>query len=186
VSADFNGERLWIVRENTWAENGFSVWAPRQKASDLAQRLAQATATAAAPWIGFETLEVFRVEAGIPRLGADMDETTLPLEANLQHAISYSKGCYIGQEVIARATYRGHINRKLIGLVLGNELPPPRADLLRDGKRVGGLTTAVHSPSQGSVIALAYLHRDCWEPGTRVEVANYPAGATVHALPFSR
>ncbi|MGQ0506437.1 MAG: CAF17-like 4Fe-4S cluster assembly/insertion protein YgfZ [Myxococcaceae bacterium] len=133
--------------------------------------------------IHFDTLEALRIEAGVPRFGQDMDETTIPLEANLIRAIDYNKGCYIGQEVIARATFRGHMNRKLTGLVL-NEMPAPRAELRREEKKVGWITSAVKLPDRTDIIALGYVHRDSLEPGTSLEVAGSNDKATVHALPF--
>jgi folate-binding protein YgfZ len=133
---------------------------------------------------GFDALEILRVEEGIPRFGQDMDERTIPMEANLEAAINYDKGCYIGQEVIARATYRGHVNKKLCGLILGDALPSAGAALRRGDKSVGWMTSAVQSPGVGKAIALGYVQRDSLEPGTRLEVEGYPEGAVIHALPF--
>jgi folate-binding protein YgfZ len=179
VRQSFSGTPLWILRDETWGDGGFSLWMPTVAASGLAERLDK---TAPARWVGFEAAEILRVEAGTPRFGADMDEHTLPLEANLERAIHYNKGCYIGQEVIARATYRGHVNRKLTGFLLGDALPPARAELLREGKKVGWLTSAVLSPVERRAIALGYLQRDLIEPGTKIEVAGYPVSATVRSL----
>jgi folate-binding protein YgfZ len=113
-----------------------------------------------------------------------MDERTIPMEANLEAAISYDKGCYLGQEVIARATFRGHVNKKLCGLVLGGALPSARAELRRGDKSVGWITSGVQSPGMGKAIALGTVQRDSLEPGTRLEVEGYPEGAITHALPF--
>ena len=115
-----------------------------------------------------------------------MDERTLPPEAVLEaRAISYNKGCYVGQEIIERIRSRGHVNRRLTGLLLDGALPPAGAKLLRDGKEVGVITTAVESPTLGRAIALGYLRREHWQPGTRLEVEG-GATAAVAELPFVR
>ncbi len=145
----------------------------------------EALRAAGATPVGFEALEAARISAGVPRFGQDMDETTIPLEAELKRAIDYQKGCYIGQEVIARGTFRGQMARKLSGLVLGGAaLPPPRAELYRGEKKVGWITSAVKLPDRAEAIALGYVHRDSLTPGTALEVKGHPDPATVHALPF--
>ncbi len=143
-----------------------------------------ALTTEGAKPLGFEALELLRVEAGVPRFGQDLVETTIPLEANLQHAISYNKGCYIGQEVIARATFRGHMNRTLAGFLLGDSEAPKGAELMREGKKVGWLTTVVRSPRLGQWVALGYVRREV-EPGTALQLGEGPATATVQPLPFA-
>jgi folate-binding protein YgfZ len=135
--------------------------------------------------LGFEALEQLRVEAGVPRYGQDMVDTTIPLEANLASAISYNKGCYIGQEVIARATFRGHMNRKLAGLLLGDADAAPGTELKVGDRKVGWITSVVRSPLKGQRVALGYVHRDFLEPGTQLTLGAGPASATVSALPFA-
>ncbi|HSP81223.1 MAG TPA: glycine cleavage T C-terminal barrel domain-containing protein [Myxococcaceae bacterium] len=134
--------------------------------------------------VGWRVMEELRVEAGVPRYGQDLVDTTIPLEADLSHAISYNKGCYIGQEVIARATFRGHMNRKLAGLVLGEAEAAPGTELKKEGKKVGWLTSVVRSPRKGQYVALGYVHRDHLEPGTVLTVGEGPAEATVVHLPL--
>jgi folate-binding protein YgfZ len=158
---------------------GLDLLVPRARLGELFEKLAGAGAVP----VGLETWEVLRVEAGIPRFGQDMEETTIPLEANLERAINYQKGCYIGQEVIARATFRGQMSRKLVGLLLGDQQPEPKTELRRGEKKIGWLTSVVRSPARGQVVALGYVHRDSLEPGTQVQIAG--AGeATVQALPL--
>lgn len=131
--------------------------------------------------------EILRIEAGVPRYGVDVDEERLPIEANLDRAVSYTKGCYLGQEPIARLSARGHVNRRLQGLRLslkqGAPLPE-RGAALHHGSRdsAGSITSAVRSPRHGA-IALGYVHRTLWEPGTELTL---PGGiiATVTPLPF--
>jgi folate-binding protein YgfZ len=154
---------------------GVDLLVPRAQLQATFERLKGEGATP----IGFRAWETLRIENGVPRFGQDMDESTIPLEANLERAIHYSKGCYIGQEVIARATFRGHMNRKLTRLLLGALQPAPRTELLRNGKKVGWITSAVPSPTLGQVIALGYVHRDSLEPGTKLDLPDAPGAATV-------
>jgi folate-binding protein YgfZ len=133
---------------------------------------------------GWEALEVLRVERGTPRYGVDMDERTIPLEANLERALHYQKGCYIGQEVIARATFRGHMNRRLVGLLLGKAEPKPRTELFFGERKVGFVTSVVHSERLGQHLALGYVHRDALKPGTALRLAGEAGAATVQTLPF--
>jgi folate-binding protein YgfZ len=134
------------------------------------------------PQVDEATYEVLRVEAGVPRYGADMTEATIPLEANLTRALHYQKGCYIGQEVIARATYRGHMNKKLSGLLLGSAEPASGTELKRGDKKVGFVTSVVRSVAKEQNIALGYVHREAQEPGTELDCGGQKA--VVAALPF--
>lgn len=118
------------------------------------------------------TLEVLRVEKLVPLFGVDMTEVTIPLEANLDHAINYKKGCYIGQEVIARATYRGQMNKKLVQLLVGEAVPERKTELKQGERKVGWITSVVKSPKHGQHLALGYVHRDFLAPGTKFEMAG--------------
>jgi folate-binding protein YgfZ len=132
-------------------------------------------------------LDVARIEAGIPVYGRDMTPETLPIEANLEAAISYTKGCYIGQEVIARIEARGHVNRKLTGLLLhGDRLPEPGAKIVSPQREVGWITSVAFSPARQQNVALGYVRREVLAPGTRLEVhtPDSTVEATVEALPF--
>lgn len=135
------------------------------------------------PTLSPATYEVLRVEAGVPLFGVDMTEATIPLEANLEKAIHYQKGCYIGQEVIARATYRGQMNKRLVGLLLADAAPAPGTELRLGDKRVGRLTSVVTSQRAGQNVALGYVHRDHLTPGTTLDVAS-GGRAQVQPLPF--
>lgn len=137
--------------------------------------------------VGDEEWEVLRIEAGRPRYGVDVDEDRLILEAGMDDAVSLTKGCYLGQEVVARATSRGHINRKLVGLRLDGEGPASAgARLSGPGRDDAGLvTSSVMSPRFGA-IALGYVHRSLWDPGTELELHDGARSrkARVVALPF--
>jgi len=132
------------------------------------------------------TLEIVRVEHGVARVGVDTAEKTIALEARLGAAISFSKGCYLGQETIERATARGGLKKKLFGLrIEGDRLPATGSAIMLDGKEVGRLTSVVKSPRLG-IIGLSILHHSVWTAGTRVAIVE-AAGegvARVCELPF--
>lgn len=131
-----------------------------------------------------DTYEVLRIEAGTPEYGKDIDETNLPQEVGRDsRLLSFTKGCYLGQEPVVRIRDLGHVNRVLLGLKLeGREVPPGGTVVHRDGKEIGKVTSAAFSPKLDSAIALAYIRRGHQEPGTTVTVNERPA--TVAALPF--
>lgn len=139
--------------------------------------------TPSLPHVDEATYEVLRVEGGVPKWGVDLTETTIPLEANLERAIHYQKGCYIGQEVIARATYRGQMAKRLTGLLLDEQAPARGTELRRGEKKVGFVTSVVRSGLLDQFIALAYVHRDSLEPGTELELSS-GGKALVVGLPF--
>jgi folate-binding protein YgfZ len=132
------------------------------------------------PTAGEETAECLRIEAGRPRLGLDMGASTIPQEANLnERAVSFTKGCYVGQETVARLHYKGKPNRHLRGLRLTE--PAAHGDPIRLGeKEVGTVGSACVSPTHGP-IALALIRREA-APGDEVTVGDSPA--TVTDLPF--
>jgi folate-binding protein YgfZ len=137
---------------------------------------------------GHAVLEVLRIEAGRPRWGAELGEDVIPIEAGLlDRAISTTKGCYTGQEVIIRILHRGHVNRHLRGLILGESVPDPGTELFRAGepKTVGRITSACLSPRFGRALALGYVRREI-EPGHVLRTGS-PDGepAEVCALPFA-
>jgi folate-binding protein YgfZ len=135
---------------------------------------------------GMLALEARRIEVGVPRIGLDMDGTTLALEVPVADAISGTKGCYLGQEVIARGTARGHVNRRLVGLLVEGPGPPPGAPLVRDGKEWGHLTSVARR-ADGGLVALGLVRREQWEPGTELAVRHGHAVtlARVAALPLA-
>lgn len=115
--------------------------------------------------VGDEALEALRIQRGIPRWGRELAEDTIPLEANLKEAISYTKGCYVGQEVIAKATYRGAVRRRLVRMEVSSGAKPGAA-LTEGEKQVGRLTSVLDPhPEGGASLALGYLRRDRLEVG---------------------
>jgi len=138
--------------------------------------------------VGFKALNIRRVEAGIPWYEFDMDEKTLPLEAGLdKNAISLTKGCYVGQESVARITYRGQVQRKLAGLIIAGDIPAAKGDkIFKEDREMGWVTSGVLSIALQHPIALGYLRQDALEVGTtlRIDHSGTALEALVSSLPF--
>jgi folate-binding protein YgfZ len=151
-------------------------------ASEDRERLAAALAAAGAPEVTPAAVEILRVEIGIPRFGSEMDAATMPAEAGIvERAVSFTKGCYIGQETVARLHYKGKPNRRLRGLRLSAPTEPG-STLWLDEKEVGRLGGSCVSPAHGP-IALAIVRREA-EPGAELRVGEDGVTARVVDLPF--
>jgi folate-binding protein YgfZ len=171
--ASFAGAPVVVARVSQLGVPGFCVYLEPGRAAELERALVEAGALAAEP----ATIEAARIEAGYPLFGVDMTTDTIPLEAGIEgRAISLSKGCYVGQEVIIRVLHRGHgrVAKKLMALRIDGGLPAAGAKILAADKDVGVITSAADSPRFGS-IALGYVHRDFASPGTSVAV-DTPSG----------
>ncbi|MBM3780093.1 MAG: folate-binding protein YgfZ [Acidobacteria bacterium] len=177
------------VRSDVYGRPSVVVYGPWRPVADEQQlpQLREAEPS------GLEALDVLRIESGVPAFGRDMDTDTIPLEAGLEsRAISFTKGCYVGQELIVRVTQRGggRVVRHLVGLQsdrpLSPDLPLPR-DVQVAGRSVGRLTSTAVSSRLGCAVALATLHRDHLTPGHQVEVADTagPITARVVTLPMT-
>lgn len=171
-------------------EDGFDLFV----AAESAEALWSALAGAGARPVGLGAIETLRIEAGRPRYGADLTEDVIPTEAFeetglMERAVSFGKGCYTGQEVIVRIAHRGHVNKHLRGLLLGDAPAPAAGTRLinpETGKDVGWVTSVAHSPLLGQTVALGYLRREV-EPGATVHLGTTDgAPATVARLPFQR
>jgi folate-binding protein YgfZ len=183
LTAMIDDAPLMIARSPDIGLEGFDLFVPLAAFGDVWERAVAAGATPA----GLDAWEIARVEAGRPEWGIDMDDATIPQEANFEelNAISFTKGCYIGQEVVARVHFRGHVNRHLRGIrAASTDAPPTGAQLIDDGgTHVGDVRSAVASPRLGG-IALAMVRREVapgasltakWESGERhVDVAALP------------
>ena len=137
--------------------------------------------------ISDDLYELLRIEAGIPKYGVDMDETTIVPELGVDGMISYNKGCYIGQEIIARIHFRGHVAKQLTGLILSEQgdlsQGSTTGDLTTsDGKNAGRITSVTFSPKLGKTIALAYVRYEHLADGTELRLDDEPV--KVNALPF--
>jgi aminomethyltransferase len=169
---------------------GFDLFVPAGSRDQLAEKLLAAAAAVGGRACGGRAFDTVRIEAGIPRYGVDMDETNLPLECGLEaRAVTYTKGCYIGQEVINRVHSVGHVNRELRGLRLADALPqlPGRGDkLFHAGKEAGYITSAVSSPWLQANIALGYVRREAIQAGGELtlQTAAGESTAGLVALPF--
>lgn len=137
-----------------------------------------ATADGGGP-IGYTALNALRLEAGIPWFGYDFGEKQIPHEAGLQDShISYTKGCYTGQEIVERVRSRGQVNRvRALFKLDASELPPADAPILFEGKEIGYVTRAAHSPAFESAIAMGYVRREHSEPGATVQIGDATATA---------
>jgi len=166
------GSATTVVRDSAFGMTGFDVYLPAPNAGGLVDALAKAGAvpmTAA-------TAETLRIEAGRPRFAVDMDTDTIPLEAGIEdRAISMTKGCYVGQEVIVRVLHRGHgrVAKKLVWLDVRDAEIPARGDVILAGEQeIGRITSAAFSPQAGAPLAFAYVQRDFIANGTAVAVKS--------------
>lgn len=179
---DFNGVPAHVLRLDGAGVMGFDVVLPVEKKGELMDLLREHGGVLVEP----EAVEVTRIEAGLPVFGQDMTEDTIPLEAGIEdRAISLTKGCYVGQEVIIRVLHRGHgrVARRLVGLTFDPGATPSAGDKLSAGDRdIGALTSVTDSPALDRPIALGYVHRDFVAPGMVLTVNG--AAATVTSLPF--
>jgi folate-binding protein YgfZ len=169
---------------------GFDLFIPTNSLGAVADKLIAAAKSVGGRVCGWDAFETARIEAGIPRFGQDMDETNIPLECGIEaRAVSYSKGCYIGQEVINRIHSIGHVNKELRGLRLADDLKtlPAKGDkLFQEGKEVGYLTSAIKSPTLNANIAVGYVRREANTIGTELTLrtATGETKALISDLPF--
>jgi folate-binding protein YgfZ len=164
---------------------GFDVLCPRARLPALWRQLVAAGAAPA----GLMALDTLRIEAGTAVYGLDIDESNLPHEVGrIETAVSFTKGCYIGQETIARIRTYGHVNRSLVGLRLAERETPDRgAPIHKDGKEIGHITSSVLSPRLGTGLALGYVRRGSEQCGTllEVQVSGRTQKAEVIAMPLA-
>ena len=173
-----------IRRHSPLGLPGYDIVCLRSRAESIWQMLLRAGAKPA----GRAAWEMLRIEAGTPAQGQDIDETTFAPEAGrIAQAISYAKGCYLGQEPIVMARDRGQVNRTLLGVKLPDGPVPHNSTLFRDAKEVGRVTSSVRSPRLGIAVGLAYVRRGNQEPDTllEVDVQGQRHPASVAALPFA-
>ena len=182
------------VRTDTTGEVGYTLYTAAEALVSLWETLMTEGAPFNVQPIGWKALESLRIEAGLPRYGAELTDAVIPLEAELEHAIDFEKGCYIGQEIVARMKYRGHPNRLLRGIEIASDLTaqdchklPLGAPVFNGDKEVGWITSATFAPTLGKSIALGYVRMAVTEAGSRVQIETSDGrvdGAVV-LLPFS-
>jgi folate-binding protein YgfZ len=163
---------------------GYAIWS---RDSNLSHEWDALSHAGVRP-VGRDAMEVLRIEAGIPGFGADMGEDTLALEVAPESAISFTKGCYVGQEIVARGTYVGQVRRKLVGLRIEGDVVPARGDRVsKDSHEVGRVTSAAWSPTFGRVIALGILRLDAVSQDDRLSIGHgdQNLSARIGSLPFA-
>lgn len=167
---------------------GFLIWVHEEPLLDsVRDRLLLEGKDLEATYVGSAVYEMLRIEAGLPVFGHEIDDRFNPLEAGLEALISFNKGCYIGQEVVARLDSYDKVQKRLMGLLLPpGGVPPPGTRLEADGKEAGFVTSATWTPTRKGPIAMAYVRRAHAYPGCRLGLPSEdgPAVAEVVALPF--
>jgi len=188
VERTFRDRAAIVIGSDDFGVAGFEILTD----ATVGDALQEALIAAGAKAISTATADVARVEAGRPVFGRDMDATTIPLEAGIEdRAISLTKGCYVGQEIIIRVLHRGQgrVAKRLAGMVGSAGEGPllPGMRLESAGREIGSVTSAVESPRLRRPIALGYVHRDFSEPGHVLEVRHGDdpvRSVTVVTLPF--
>jgi folate-binding protein YgfZ len=179
--------QLRVIASRWLAMPGYDVIVPADEAGRAWEALVYLGQSRGLLPVGMATLDLLRVEAGWPWFGVDFDDTNLLMESLTRDHVSFTKGCYIGQEVVIRVEHQGHVNKKLCGLrVSGQVVPAGGASILSGDRKVGTVTSAVRSPALKSVIALGTVRREVWDPGTTLRIASgdHFLGAEVSPLPF--
>ena len=170
-----------VARNAHPQSNAFEIWI----AAENADKLWDALISAGAEPVGSEALEMYRIARGIPRYGVDLRERDLPQETGQEHSLNFSKGCYIGQEIVERIRSRGNVHRALIGFEVAGEPPQPGTKIFAADKEVGEITSAARVPfgDGGRTFALGYLRREAATAGSTVKVGEQ--SAMVQSLPFA-
>lgn len=181
------GYKITIVSVNRTAEQGFDIYLPNQGLQNLWDELMKKGSDLRIKPVGYSALNTLRIEAGIPVYGVDMDENNIPIEAGLWDALNFEKGCYVGQEVVARIKWRGHVNWHLLGFESEGEAAPTiGAEIFSQGRKIGRITSSTISPALNKPIALGYIRREYKHPGTSVVINDndHEQKAQVRELPF--
>jgi len=170
-----------IVARDWTNQSGYDVIIPNDEAEAVWQGFLLKGVTP----VGQDALEILRLEAAYPRYGVDVDENTIILEAGYKDAISFTKGCYLGQEVVARATHIGRVNKNLVQFHTDSDhAPSPKSKFQGNGKEAGYVTSAAFSPGLKAVVGLGYAQRDFAKEGTKlvVESAHGPLPTVITKL----
>jgi folate-binding protein YgfZ len=170
-----------MVRGDNSSVESYELWLSPDGVTALRDALNKAGAVS----IGSEALELLRIAAGIPRYGQDIRERDLPQETEQLRAVHFSKGCYIGQEIVERIRSRGNVHRKFTGFEVVGALPAPGTKIQVDGRDIGEITSTASLPFDGGerLVALGYIRREMSAPGKEFQVGD--ARLAVAALPFS-
>ena len=184
--ADATLGEIYLANQSRLGSIGFDLFVPTNSLGAVADKLIAAVTQIDGRACGWRAFETARIEAGIPRFGVDMDETNLPLECGIEErAISYNKGCYIGQEVINRIHSIGHVNRELRALRFADDLKslPTKGDkLFHENKEVGYVTSGVNSSVSGKNIGLGYLRREAAQIGRTISLQTAGQNSLVEII----
>jgi folate-binding protein YgfZ len=179
---------IYCMNQPRLGTTGFDLFVPLNSLGAIADKLIAAAKQFGGRACGWTALETARIEAGIPRFGVEMDESNLPPEAGIDsRAISYTKGCYIGQEVIARIRTYGQVAKALRGLRFADDLDalPVKGDkLFFNGKEVGYVCSAIRSPALQANIGLGYVRRERNQPGTELTLSVNASEKSVRIMPL--
>ena len=188
-----NGVNCKVEKTSFTGEDGHSIYCPSGSMTQLWNYILSAGVDFQLKPFGLNALETLRIEAGIPLFNVDMDEHTIPVEANLDKAISYDKGCYIGQETIARIKFRGHVNKTLTGFLINEDVVPAKGDkvtgLIENTEHeIGIITSSCLSPSLNRPIAMGYIRILHNKPDEviYIEANSKKISAKITNLPFYR
>jgi len=180
VDLTWRGIGISVARETHPSIDSYEIWFASEQADTVWDAL---TAAGAKP-VGSEALEWFRIARGVPRYGLDLSQRDLPQETEQKHALNFTKGCYIGQEIVERIRARAILHRTFTGFLIEGE-PPQAGTKIKDGdKNIGEITSAarVPFPSGERTVALGYLRREFEAPDTAVQVGEQKA--IVQSIPF--
>jgi len=171
------GTPVRIIKADHTGEGGFDFFVDE----DAGELLYKSLRDAGAVPVGTEAREILRIEAGLPRFGVDVDETTVVLETGLDDAVSFTKGCYIGQEIIARIHFRGHVAKKISRLIADEGAKPAPGDKLTgpDGRDAGRITSVTFSPKLARWVAIGLVKYDFLASGTALKIQNDNGAFTV-------
>jgi aminomethyltransferase len=169
-----------ILRGESESFPSYEIWIAPERASSVREALQEAGAVP----VGREALELYRIALGMPLYGKDIRERDLPQETEQQRALNFTKGCYVGQEIVERIRSRGAVHRKFTGFTVTGAAPAPGTKIEAQAKDVGEVTSSAVIPSSDGehTVALGYLRREVAVPGKEVEIAG--AHAVVTDLPF--
>ena len=158
-----------IANRDRTGQTGYDMIIPNDEAEGVWQSLLLKGVTP----VGLDAIEILRLEAGYPRYGVDVDQNIIILEAGYKDAISFNKGCYLGQEVVARATHIGRVNKNLVQFQTNSDhVPGPKSKITSSGKDAGHVTSAAFSPGLKAVVGLGYAKRDFAIEGTKLVVES--------------
>lgn len=179
ANLSWNGINITVAHGDNPCFLNYEIWI----AGDQAEALLKALQDAGAELVSDETLETFRILCGIPKVGQDIRERTLPQETGQERALNFSKGCYIGQEIVERIRARGSVHRVLAGLEIEGSAPAPGTKVQASGKDVGEITSVASAPHKQKRIALGYLRKEAMESGEALNAGE--AMVKTHPLPFT-